>query len=467
MRYKLNVPFAEKDKAKVLGAKWDFREKYWYCEDEVPVGLRKWYISDGESMEATDRAIESPEQSGQGVNDYKTVSEVNEMIETRFNSIASFQTILVKGEVTNYSGTNGGNYYFAIKDDKCLLQCFMWAGEARTGLDFQLEKGQQVAICGSLEYYKATGKSQLHARKILNIGEGEANLAFIQLKERLKAEGLFDPEHKKAIPKHPKKVGIITSKDGQAIKDICKVSRRRNPYVQLVLYHVNVQGKNAVSTVVDGIRVLDDKGLDTIIIGRGGGSDEELKAYNEEAIARAVYNARTPIISAVGHEGHFTLIDYTADERAATPSEAAEKAVPDIMADIKRLELIKKDMTVNIESRLEQRRLLLKTKIAILEKYSPERRLIERKDRLLVLSNQMKQNMQNVFADKKHRYEVLIAKLNGLSPTAKLVKGFGYISAGEKPVTSVDEVMPGDKLHITIHDGEIDAQILSLKKKMI
>lgn len=469
MKYKLNVPYVEKDEAKGYGAKWDFREKYWYCEVVTPE-LRRWYVPEYTELEHTQVIAPEPVRvlASNSIEDaYKTVSEVSEMILVSFNSFDRFQNILVKGEVTNYDGPNRGHYYFSIKDERCLLPCFMWSSDARLGMNFKLEKGQQVAICGDLEYYKATGKSQLHVKRVMNIGDGEANLAFLKLKQQLKEEGLFDPEHKKPIPKHPKKVGIVTSKDGQAIRDICKVSGRRNPYVQLILYHVNVQGRNAVSTVVEGIKVLDTMGLDTIIIGRGGGSDEELKAYNEEAIARAVFEAQTPIISAVGHEGHVTLIDYTADERAATPSEAAEKAIPDIMTDIRRLQYIKREMAVNVENRLEQRRLLLEAKMATLEKYSPEQRLKERKDQLALVKNQLKQTMQNVFEGKKHRYEVLLARLNGLSPTAKLINGFGYISHREKPLHSIEEVQPGEHLQITIHDGELDAQIMSMKKKTI
>ena len=522
----MQVPYREKDQAKALGAKWNFREKYWYCDGELTEGLRRWYVeeenetdsgmpnaheipvvparSDGNGRSAGSDMTEgnmtgtwtgagmtadnltgiSPASVGTGSSltvspserrgrihlpdhRYKTVSQVNAMILSRFSLTEEFQNIMVVGEVTNYSGHKGQNYYFAIKDRESLLPCFMWESTAETALTFELKAGQQVAITGHLDYYKAGGKSQLVVRQIMEIGAGAANLAYLQLKAKLEAEGLFDIAHKKPIPKHPKMVGIITSKDGQAIKDICKVASKRNPYIQLILYHVNVQGKNAIPSILQGIKILDDYGVDSIIIGRGGGSDEELMSYNDESIARAVYGAKTPIVSAVGHEGHWTLIDYVSDKRVATPSEAAEETVPNIMIDVERVANLKRSMTVNMKNRLEQRRLMLSAKVSALERYSPERRLQERKDRLEVLSEQMKSNMQKALDNRKHRYELLVTRLNGLSPTAKLVKGFGYISRDAQPVVSADLVHVDDELKIVIHDGEIQAKVTGVEKKGI
>ena len=315
--FRLNVPFKDKDAAKKLGAKWYSEDKYWYYSgDELPEGLRRWYpqylslekdnrVVDTETGEILDSVPEDepvteekPYKAAEGdrFSKYKTVTEVNRMIAEIVYATNEFRSILVKGEVTNYDGKKGRHYYFAIKDENALLPCVMWDSTAAYALKFKLEKGQQVAISGSLEYYENQGKSQLIVSSIENIGEGQANLAFIRLKAKLEAEGLFDQERKKPIPKHPSQVGIITSKNGQSIKDICKVGGKRNPYVQLILYHVNVQGVNAVSTIVTGIKTLDRMGLDTIIVGRGGGSDEELNSYNDELIARTVAEAETPIV---------------------------------------------------------------------------------------------------------------------------------------------------------------------------
>lgn len=487
MSFKLNVPFIEKDAAKREGARWNATGKYWfYPGDVLPDALRRWYIPEVEEMTlstknavCTDDEVIQNQSTGpigtrflhidlqEDSDPFKSVTQVNQMIETTFRRESAFQTVMVKGEVTNYSGPNNGNYYFAIKDEYSLLNCFMWRSDAEVGLDFELEKGQQIAIIGNLEFYTNQGKSQLHARRITNVGDGAAKLALLQLRERLRVEGLFDAEHKKALPKHPSKVGIVTSKDGKAIGDICKVAKSRNPYIQLILYHVSVQGKRSVPTVVEGIKAMDQMGLDVIIVCRGGGSDEELMAYNDEAIARAVYEANTPIVSAVGHEAHWTLIDETADLRTATPSHAAMAVCPDVMTDVNRLLQIRKEMAKNMENCIIQKKLLLEAKRAFLEKNNPERKLKEQQDKLTNLKKQLVQSMQKLYEDRVHRYEMLVTKLHGLSPTAKLVNGFGYIAVGNKPLVSVNQVTLEDELQITIHDGEISAKVSNVRVKEI
>ena len=477
--FKLNVPFKDKDEAKKFGAKWYSEDKYWYYSgDELPEGLRRWYplykpvdgkegvYLDTETGEIIGDSSEITPVNNETVNDlddpyakYRTVSEINRMISDIVNATNEFRAILVKGEVTNFDGKKGRHYYFAIKDDSALLPCVMWDSTAAYALKFKLEKGQQVAIAGSLEYYDAQGKAQLIVSTIENIGDGEANLAFIKLKAKLEAEGLFAPERKKSIPKHPEQVGIITSKNGQAIKDICKIAEKRNPYVQLILYHVNVQGVNAVSTIVNGIKTLDGMGLDSIIVGRGGGSDEELNSYNHERIARAVAEAKTPIVSAVGHQGHWTLIDFVADKRVATPSEAAEETIPDVMTDISRIELLKNTIRDRMKAIIENRRLLIKSTLSDIEKNSPQNRLNENKDRLKHFSELMDMNIRSVFQKYNNRFEVLLAELNGLSPTAKLVGGFGYVTKENKPVKNVADVKPGDDINIRMHDGDITATV--------
>lgn len=501
--FRLNVPFKDKDAAKKLGAKWYSEDKYWYYSgDELPEGLRRWYpqylsfekdnrVFDTETGEILDSVPEDepvteekPYKAAEGdrFSKYKTVTEVNRMIAEIVYATNEFRSILVKGEVTNYDGKKGRHYYFAIKDENALLPCVMWDSTAAYALKFKLEKGQQVAISGSLEYYENQGRSQLIVSSIENIGEGQANLAFIRLKAKLEAEGLFDQERKKPIPKHPSQVGIITSKNGQAIKDICKVAGKRNPYVQLILYHVNVQGVNAVSTIVTGIKTLDRMGLDTIIVGRGGGSDEELNSYNDELIARTVAEAETPIVSAVGHQGHWTLIDFVADKRVATPSEAAEETIPDVMTDIKRIELLEKTIRDRMAGAIINRRLQIEAKLSMIEKNSPKRKLEEKTEKLKYLSEMMDINIKNKyksFSDRVQiltdgingnirmiyqrtygRFEVLLAELNGLSPTAKLVDGFGYVTKDNRPVKNISDVMIGDNINIRMHDGNISANVI-------
>ncbi len=459
MYYKLNVPFVEKDEAKRYGAKFNFTEKYWYFEgDSLPDALMKWY-PDADMVSSNTSSLDQYKNVLDDYSKYKTVSQVNDMISNAFRDTPEFLHVFVVGEVTNYNGNAGNTFYFAIKDAYSLLPCIMFKGEAAINKDFVLKKGMQVALKGYIEYYAATGKSQLRVLKIIEVGEGEANIAFLKLKEKLKAEGIFDLDHKKQIPKHATRVGIVTSKDGQAIKDICEVSKRRNPYVQLILYHVNVQGRNAVETVVAGIKYLDDLNLDVIIVGRGGGSDEELKAYNEEAIARTVYAANTPIVSAVGHEGHWTLIDDAADERAATPSEAAEKVCPDVMSDIKRVNNLKAEMTRTMFSKLDFLMSKVKNLSISLESNSPERKLKEKKDNLLRSCEKLNDNILSILDFKKHRFAVALERLNGLSPTAKLINGFGYVSKGNEPLRFVKDANIGDDVLITMSDGVINATV--------
>ena len=390
---------------------------------------------------------------------YMTVSEAGEMIKCEYRNSPRLRHIMVQGEVTNFTAPNRGNYYFDIKDDKALLSCLMWGNVADALLSFPFKAGVQVAITGYLDLYPPNGKTSLIVRDIKDAGQGEAALALLRLQARLEEEGLFDEKYKKPIPKYPSAVGIVTSKDGKAIGDICKTAAERNPYVQLILYHVNVQGKYAAESIVEGIRALDQMGVDTIIVGRGGGSDEELMAYNQEIVVRAVFTARTPIISAVGHEGNWTLTDYAADFRESTPTKAAVRAFPDVMADQRRLAQLVQSLVFQMRSQLNQRKLLLDARKNRLEALDPRRILKEKQDLLQNLSTQLQQKMQSAFEARKHRCEVLITQLHGLSPTAKLVKGFGYISLDEKPVTTISQVHTGDEIRIRIHDGQIRAEV--------
>ena len=463
MHYRLNVSFSEKERAKALGARWNYVDRYWFYEgDELPEGLKRWYRgeitydtvnpADGRNL-SIDVVADDPFKA------YKSVTEVNREIGETIENIDSFQCIMVKGEVTNFSTPSNGHYYFAIKDDFSRLDCKMWRQVAETRLKFDFAKGKQVAIIGYLAFYEPNGSSSLIVRDITDMGQGAAALALLKLKEKLESEGVFDPMYKKEIPLFPKKVGIITSKDGQAIKDIEKVAKARNPYVERYLYHVNVQGENAVRTIIKGIKALDELGLDTIIVGRGGGSDEELSAYNDEELVRTVFNARTPIISAVGHEGNWSLVDYVADLRVPTPTQAANEAFPDVMSVLEHIEILRRGIVTNMRFGLQKRFDRLNTQKARLDAHDPVRKLKERKDRLAALSDGLIQRMRLVYNGKKNRFEVLTARLHGLSPTAKLVKGFGYITTADRPVTTVKDVAPGAELTVRIHDGTIVTEV--------
>lgn len=504
MRFRLTAGYRDKELVKAHGARFDFTNKYWYFEgDSLPEALERWYDGDCEQLAPREgnTHIQMDLTAGQNVRvelgteagmlgaiqqNFMTVTRLNEMIAGKYAEIDAFEHILVKGEVTNYRGRTGPHYYFEIKDENCQISCRLWEATARRVLHFELERGQMVGISGKLEYYQNSGNSQLIVRDIQNLGEGMAMLAYMQLKQRLEAEGLFAPEHKKEIPLHPKKVGIITSKHGDAIKDILQKAAETNPYVQLVLYHVQVQGRNAVPSILRGIQVMDQAGCDTIIIGRGGGSLEELMVYDDEAIVRAVYAAVTPIISAVGHQAHEPLLDLVADLRVSTPTSAAQHALPNVMIDVERLQRLRREMTGNMRNQLERRQAIMRERIAVMEQYHPERKLKDQKARLEKSKEELRWNLERVFrekqtrfskdrdqlkwafqklfSEKKHRFEMLVTNLNGLSPTAKLVKGFGYISHNAQPLTSVEEVKAGDELLIRIHDGEIGVTVNVINK---
>lgn len=260
-----------------------------------------------------------------------TVTEINQYIKNLFMKDRILNQIYIKGEVSNCKYHTSGHIYFTLKDAQGQLACVMFAGQ-RKGLKFRMEEGQSVIALGSINVYERDGKYQLYANEIILDGLGLLYEKFDQLKKALEIEGLFDSKYKKAIPQYPKKVGIVTASTGAAIQDIINISKRRNPFVQLILYPALVQGVGAAESVTKGIKTLDKLNLDTIIIGRGGGSIEDLWAFNEEVVARAIFQCETPIISAVGHETDITIADYLADLRAPTPSAAAELAVNDYMA---------------------------------------------------------------------------------------------------------------------------------------
>ena len=397
---------------------------------------------------------------------YKTVSEVNKMISSSFSKTPCFRDVMVKGEVVNYKG-KGEHYYFSIKDDNAILSCIMWKNVAERVLNFKLKNGVKAAIIGNITFYGPFGTCSLIVDKIFDIGEGEAAVRLELLRKKLEDEGLFDLVHKNPVTKFPKKIGIVTSNHGMAKDDIAVEIRKRNPYVKLVLFNVRVQGAKAVETIVKGIQTLDKAGCDTIIVGRGGGSDEDLKAYNDERVVKAVFDARTPIVSAVGHTDNLTLTDRVADLYAGTPSLAATNTVEDVMGTLKELESLLRGIRVNMRNNLQKRFAALETQKAKLAGNDPRRKLKQNRDRVSSLSDSINYRIRLIFKERWNRCEVLTAKLNGLSPTSKLVKGFGYITRSDKPVTSVSEVSAGDEIGVRIHDGIITSKVTEIKKEQI
>ena len=485
MKFILNVPYVQKEQAKAQGAHWDYAARTWYFEGEtLPAGLSVWY-DEPQSGGMSKRIL--PSSPASDPNDpyaaYLTVSALNQQIAGEYSKNSVFQRILVKGEVTNLSVRK--NYYFSIKDEFAELPCILWDSTARSALKFSLQNGQQVAILGTLQYYEQRGTSGLIVRAVENIGEGLAKLQKLKLRAKLQEEGLFDPAHKKPIPRHAKSIGIVTSAQGQAFRDICKIAKKRCPSIQLVLYPVNVQGEHAVKTTVRGIETLDHYGVDLIIVGRGGGSDEELSVYDDEKIVRAIYAAVTPVISAVGHAGNHSFADDAADLFAATPSEAAEAATAETAAVIAQAEAFSRELqghmrrilterksrTLHASETLQmhlrraftERRHRIEMEESVLRRRNPIALLQRKKELLSALSERMIRLMDQAFSRRKQHYELALASLHALSPSARLVNGFGYVTKSGRPLVRVTDTAVGDELQIRMHDGEIRAEVTGIR----
>ncbi|NLC19112.1 MAG: exodeoxyribonuclease VII large subunit [Clostridiales bacterium] len=394
-----------------------------------------------------------------------TVSEVNYYIKNMFMRDRFLNNIYVKGEVSNCKYHTSGHIYFTLKDQHGQLACVMFAGQRR-GLAFRLEEGQSVIVLGSINVYERDGKYQLYANEIVLDGLGILYERFERLKKALEAEGLFDPSHKKPIPMFPKRVGIVTASTGAAIQDICNISRRRNPYVQLILYPAQVQGQGAAESIVRGIKVLDRMGLDTIIIGRGGGSIEDLWAFNEEIVARAVYECKTPIISAVGHETDFTIADFVADLRAPTPSAAAELAVNDLNVFLNTLREYKRKLDREMQQHLNQSKNKLKEFRLRLYYASPSYQIKQKRQYIVELEQRLQLLIKERIREKRHRLELYITKLEGLSPLSKLSKGYALVVGENKiPIKSVSQVKTDELLTVSLLDGDIKTRVEEITEK--
>ena len=394
-----------------------------------------------------------------------SVTQVNLYIKNMFIRDYALNNIYIKGEVSNCKYHTSGHIYFTLKDDKGQMACVMFAGQ-RNGLRFQLKEGQSVIALGSVNVYERDGKYQLYAKEIILDGSGVLYQRYEQLKNRLEAEGLFDSGHKMRIPAYPNKVGIVTARTGAAIQDIINIAARRNPYIQLILYPTQVQGEGAAETIARGIRTLDRLGVDIIIAGRGGGSIEDLWAFNEELVARAIYECNTPVISAVGHETDVTIADFVADLRAPTPSAAAELAVKDIREILFELEAYHRTLNSSLQKKIAAYRSELKHITLRLDYASPIYQIRQKQQQLIDMEQKLNLQMQAVITKKRHRLELLIEKMDGLSPLKKLNKGYSLVlNSEDKIVNRLDKVEEGDQLRICVTDGDILARAYELVKK--
>lgn len=389
-----------------------------------------------------------------------SVAQVNRYIKNMFTQDFMLNRIYVKGEVSNCKYHTSGHIYFSLKDESGAIACVMFAGDRRSGLTFRMQEGQKVIVLGSVSVYERDGRYQLYAREIVPDGEGDLYRQFELLKKELEEMGMFAPEFKQPIPFYSRTIGIVTAPTGAAIRDIMNITRRRNPYVQLVLYPALVQGEQAADSIVQGIRTLDQYGVDVMIVGRGGGSMEDLWAFNEEKVARAIFECHTPVISAVGHETDTTIADYVADLRAPTPSAAAELAVTDYRQLMSGLELYRNQLADRLEQKIQNSRQRAEYLRLRLLQASPEYQLREKKQYASDLEERLKRSMEQKITDRKHRMALYAERLEGVSPLKKLQQGYSYTEAPDgKALRSVFQVNPFDQLIIHVTDGTIKAEV--------
>lgn len=388
-----------------------------------------------------------------------TVAQVNAYIKNMFTQDFMMQSIFVKGEVSNCKYHSSGHIYFTLKDEKGSMACVMFAGN-RTGLKFRLEEGQQIIVFGTIDVYERDGKYQMYAKQIALDGAGVLYERFERLKEELEELGMFAPEYKQPIPRFVRKLGVVTAPTGAAVQDIINIVTRRNPYVQIILYPAIVQGDQAAPSVVNGIHALEQLGVDVMIVGRGGGSIEDLWAFNERTVAQAVFDCSVPIISAVGHETDTTIIDYVSDLRAPTPSAAAELAVYDVNQFLLTLDDCEDELVRCMENRLDAARMQYRNLELQLRHASPQGKLAEQKNRIQQWEQRLRTGMERKLTISRHEWEVYLEKLKGLSLLDKLKQGYSYSTYGEgKTLKDITDVKPGDAICVYVGNGCIDAVV--------
>lgn len=394
-----------------------------------------------------------------------TVRQVNAYIKNMFVQDYMLNRIYVKGEVSNCKYHTSGHIYFSLKDESGTIACVMFAGQ-RGGLSFRMREGQQVVVLGSVNVYERSGSYQLYANEIRLDGEGILFEKFQELKRELEEMGMFASEYKRPIPAYAKRIGIVTAPTGAAIRDIMNISRRRNPYTQLILYPAQVQGEGAKESIVRGIQMLEKQQVDIIIVGRGGGSIEDLWAFNEEEVARAIFECEIPVISAVGHETDTTIADYVADLRAPTPSAAAELAVFDYYQMEQSLRECQMRMKRALLSQLQVERLKLKQFETRLSYLHPKNVIREQQQRCVECEEKLHMLMENRLNQEKHRFQICLEKMKMLSPLAKLSQGFSYVEKEKGGVVKrISDVKDGDRIAIYVTDGVIDASVEHVREE--
>ena len=388
-----------------------------------------------------------------------TVTQLNKYIKDRFEEDENLNAILVKGEISNFKNHYTGHLYFTLKDENSLIKCIMFKSYAER-LAFKPKDGMKVMVFGAVSVFERDGVYQIYAKSLLEDGMGDLHEQFEQLKAKLEKEGLFDEAHKKPIPLYPKVIGVLTSQTGAVIRDIINVSTRRNPNVYIRLLPVPVQGPGAAEQIAEKIRIMNEQKLaDVIIVGRGGGSLEDLWPFNEEIVARAIYESELPVISAVGHETDFTIADFVADLRAPTPSAAAELAVANV-EDIKRnIEKYQNRFAISLNKKVELMRLRYEKVMSSKMFKEP---LLRIQDEYVKLDNNIKMIYDKVVEKHKessYLFSNLISKLDSLSPLKTLTRGYSIVQKDDKIIKSKEDLKAGDEINIRLIDGQINAEI--------
>lgn len=393
-----------------------------------------------------------------------TVKQVNSYIKNMFTQDFVLKRIYVKGEVSNCKYHTSGHIYFSLKDQSGTIACVMFAGQ-RKGLSFRMSEGQEVIALGEVSTYERDGRYQLYAKEIILDGAGVLHAKFEALKAELAEMGMFAAEYKRPIPQFARTIGVVTAPTGAAIRDIMNIASRRNPYVQLILYPALVQGEGAAASIVKGIQALEKEQVDVMIVGRGGGSMEDLWAFNEEIVARAVFECQIPIISAVGHETDTTIIDYVADMRAPTPSAAAELAVFDHQA----LTLMIREQHLKLSRQMAQQlqvwRMRAEQYELKLAPLNPGYKLREQRQVAIDTEERLRQMMKQKIERARHRLAVSVESMKGLSPLGKLNQGYSYVQdGGGKNIKSIQQTKPGEALSIYVTDGVIESEVKNIRE---
>jgi len=388
-----------------------------------------------------------------------SVTQINSYVKNLFSNDFLLKNLVVKGEVSNCKYHTSGHIYFTLKDEKSAISCVMFAGK-RAGLSFRMKDGDLVEVTGSVEIYDRDGKYQLYARIIKQSGIGDLHIRFEELKKELYEMGMFAPEYKKPIPKYSKKIGIVTASTGAAIRDIENIATRRNPYVQLILYPAIVQGDGAAISIVNGIKYFNSTDVDVIIIGRGGGSIEDLWCFNEEIVARAIFESEKPIVSAVGHEIDTTISDYVADLRAPTPSAAAELTVYDYNEFMESINIYHRQLSDKFKHRISDYRLMILNYKNALMINSPDNRINEIRYHIANLDNKLNNSIETLITENKTRILRLSDKIDGLSPAKRLKAGFAYVEDRNKnKISLARDAKLNETIRMYFSDGKLDAKI--------